>query len=1141
MMSSPMTDFKCKLCEDDYSSAQQLRDHLKSSHYCDKCDFVTHNAEELSKHKGTPHEVHLPGSSQSPYEPKTLKCKICESVFEDATELQWHRYQKHKKAVPWSFGAPFLKKTKTAGNKESKITVTGQIKKKKPYQNSIGFKKRKKAKKKPVSETSIEMIDNVIEETGFEVPLAVDEETIESGPSVVKEEPDKPPRKQAKFNPKKDIKMNIDFVRKKLDKVDEDVTNTNPWDVSDASTFLRYCCPDCTFASKTLETFSEHALKSHEGSKILFNKHSLQLLPDQMKSSLDELNDETNELFTHHEQIVQDEEEQEPGIDCSDNEESEVIDVIPEPSEPENLQIIDLIPKPDVSNWNYGFPIVPPKVMEQKEPKPYQMSDEERKEYIKYVMSEEFIGGSKSKYQRQSVHQKRSAKLPTVITKVHKTSNNVVYPNEVIKVENENDSKPVEIQLSSEPEQSVFVYSHEAIIDDNGEEAIITGDNDVEPTALDIPSLTQSDVMTMDQIMSILEKGDIFSSISQKNEHRLTTQTDYLECFNAVEVTETGFKCKICVDAKVLDKKYSVLNHVLKEHVPKHLAYEVCQFCLEIFPNLDQHQGHCNIKHPTAKMKLFQCRQCIEEGNTDFTIKFKTYSGMREHAQLVHQLPHYNVYKCDHCPLEFIFEQELLQHEAEGHQIDHPNLKCDSCVMTFRSRRNLLVHQHCNHGLEQVYLCSHCNFVSNEEGKLGLIEHHFNEHNELRPPYFMCDSCEFIDANLNEVSAHCQNEHNNSDYKGFPCNICNKSYSNISAVNAHKLKVHKKIKSECAYCKDRFDDINDFERHLEENHADVAPKLLCQKCGFSAYSEKLLKVHVNKHSSNGRCKEDVKCPYCDYVTYQTPKLEIHIDWKHQDREDAVNHECPYCHKMFIYKNSCTQHKYSCKLNPDHVNFSTKYAKKHQQKMKDKRTKGEVIDTTCDYCQYRCTSVQDAKDHYLDQHPNRAVLQMCLRKFQCEICREIFINDYKLKRHQSLVHDKRSSDMKFCEICKMDYKIKHTCSRSDVPIECPHCQKTFAEKGNLERHIRDVHGTLAFKCQKCSKRFASQIQMRHHIKYSHEPVTCDICYKSILNKYELKIHHVKVHNIREGAYFCTLCPKSVFFSSKSYELHMRRKH
>ena len=52
-----MTDFKCKLCEHDYSSAQQLRDHLKSSHYCDKCDFVTHNAEELSKHKATPHEV----------------------------------------------------------------------------------------------------------------------------------------------------------------------------------------------------------------------------------------------------------------------------------------------------------------------------------------------------------------------------------------------------------------------------------------------------------------------------------------------------------------------------------------------------------------------------------------------------------------------------------------------------------------------------------------------------------------------------------------------------------------------------------------------------------------------------------------------------------------------------------------------------------------------------------------------------------------------------------------------------------------------------------------------------------------------------------------------------------------------------
>ena len=46
----------------------------------------------------------------------------------------------------------------------------------------------------------------------------------------------------------------------------------NPWEVSDASEFLRYFCPECNHNSRSLDTFSSHALAEHPKSARLFDK-----------------------------------------------------------------------------------------------------------------------------------------------------------------------------------------------------------------------------------------------------------------------------------------------------------------------------------------------------------------------------------------------------------------------------------------------------------------------------------------------------------------------------------------------------------------------------------------------------------------------------------------------------------------------------------------------------------------------------------------------------------------------------------------------------------------------------------------------------------------------------------------------------
>ena len=46
----------------------------------------------------------------------------------------------------------------------------------------------------------------------------------------------------------------------------------NPWEVSDASSFLNYCCPECVFTHDDLQEFSKHALENHILANTLFTQ-----------------------------------------------------------------------------------------------------------------------------------------------------------------------------------------------------------------------------------------------------------------------------------------------------------------------------------------------------------------------------------------------------------------------------------------------------------------------------------------------------------------------------------------------------------------------------------------------------------------------------------------------------------------------------------------------------------------------------------------------------------------------------------------------------------------------------------------------------------------------------------------------------
>ena len=69
-----------------------------------------------------------------------------------------------------------------------------------------------------------------------------------------------------------DIDLLVFKCQAPLKELEDEATLNNPWDVTDASVFLQYCCPECDHRSKNLELFSDHALGNHPKSIKLFDK-----------------------------------------------------------------------------------------------------------------------------------------------------------------------------------------------------------------------------------------------------------------------------------------------------------------------------------------------------------------------------------------------------------------------------------------------------------------------------------------------------------------------------------------------------------------------------------------------------------------------------------------------------------------------------------------------------------------------------------------------------------------------------------------------------------------------------------------------------------------------------------------------------
>ena len=685
----------------------------------------------------------------------------------------------------------------------------------------------------------------------------------------------------------------------------------NPWDVPNASEFLKYCCPECPDQYKDLPTFTSHATENHELSKILFEK---------------------KEFFTENHHEIKSEPN---AIENDDKDDLDEIDLLLPKEDPKDEDFIydvkdedDYVDQDDFEN-NFD-------------------EDEDYDDELEYKPL--------AKKKRKSKPRRKSAKS----IKVEYDDEDFSKPSSNRKKKRQKDiAKPdVDGWTKCEycPEKNfLFVFELlEHLTSSHGGERYVT-----------FP-LTSQEIVGKDARLAennwqcrICENGEMFSFksqlISHWHEHHAKENYTYDACQWCLEIfdtTESVLKHHEKVHPNLPKREYPcsvsecyhhggemslLAKHYKRHEVPFTLPLK-CNICDLPFIIEESLLYHLKTVH-SQEMQHFQCSECPSIFLSDAArLIHISMHGSRDDISSKHL--------CRYCLYYTDSKMDLVNHSRENHEFETlPFFHCEKC--DFVSEKFPVTEEHCKveHGMKYApFSCKHCDHVVNE---LGSFRRHVITHRDVRN---ICDECGKVLKSKTYLKKHIDFHHKKQDR--CVCDICGFSTSHQVWLKRHILNQHQKVKTKvCPHCMKGFRDKNCLEVHLDHNHPDIhEKKFFCQECGAGFMFQYSLTRHLYKHklqlkrsqirSEGGNISKPkdlgpVKCPQCDKSFNGQENLSRHITLSHK----KIN--CQHCQKSVLNKFQLKKHlffdhgetegAFLCSLCPEMVFFSKVTYSKHMQK------------------------------------------------------------------------------------------------------------------------------------------------------------------------------------------------------------------
>ncbi|CAH0403589.1 unnamed protein product [Chilo suppressalis] len=322
----------------------------------------------------------------------------------------------------------------------------------------------------------------------------------------------------------------------------------------------------------------------------------------------------------------------------------------------------------------------------------------------------------------------------------------------------------------------------------------------------------------------------------------------------------------------------------------------------------------------------------------------------------------------------------------------------------------------------------------------------------------------------------------------------------------------------CEKCIKGFNYKPSYEEHMQK-HSEKMGDYVCDICTQRRPTEEKLQSHRQYHQRRYKCIE------CDLVRVSKITIKEHYTATHCFGYFQYN--CPHCPKVFTRQVSLRKHICYCHTRKSRV--------------------------SCPYCPKTYANKESLKVHIMGCHEKDESAGVKNKPHVCLECGMRFSTPSSLKNH-SIKHV-RTRDF-YCVECDKSFKsdavLKHHLKTAlphisylELPLACLHCDKRFAIKRDLERHMNRIHLNIRpHKCDKCDKAYVNNWSLREHKKIVHDgyqrprKYPCTMCDK-VFDRQQILKSHIRTHT-GERPYHCTKC-SAQFSQANVLATHNRLIH
>ena len=371
------------------------------------------------------------------------------------------------------------------------------------------------------------------------------------------------------------------------------------------------------------------------------------------------------------------------------------------------------------------------------------------------------------------------------------------------------------------------------------------------------------------------------------------------------------------------------------------------------------------------------------------------------------------------------------------------------------------------------------------------------------------------------------------------CKLCYEAFENKESLKEHEEAEHlddaealkltkftlRDLKFSCSKCPMKFLTENLLNKHMEKQHK-VKRMVKCRICQVSIPTN-TVNLHMMKHKSDTQ----YQCQLCYKTFKKKESKQAHCERVHQDEAEFLTREitesdlrfsCGKCQLRFVSKSLLTSH--------------TDMSHTEEQNYFDTNTNT----FSCPFCHSQSETGQKLRNHLKKCHSSDLHLLGTIQDedytFPCNLCDLKFVKETHVDFHRIRVHFPNDKKVP-CDVCekvimKYNYSVHKATHSNEKNFQCLLCNLKLKTKGTLKHH-KSKHVTaeekeffakgqdlsmLKFHCSKCDKKFLSERLLLQHSKvHSKNRKECNICYKTLSDRYRL-LSHLRIFHKEEEEFW-----------------------